>query len=134
MKHFAGLDWGSTGHAVCVIDEQGAVVAQLDVQHTAEGLQRLVTQLARIALPQELPVAIERPNGLVVDILVEAGHPVVPIHPNALKACRPRYRAAGGKSDPGDAYILADGNERKGNERTSILSPRKERFNPPPPH
>ena len=25
-----------------------------------------------------------------------------------VKACRPRYRAAGGKSDPGDAYMLAD--------------------------
>jgi transposase len=56
----------------------------------------------------ELPIAIERPSGLLVDTLVEAGHPVIPIHPNVLKACRPRYRAAGGKSDPGDAYILAD--------------------------
>ena len=39
---------------------------------------------------------------------MEAGHPVVPIHPNVVKACRPRYRAAGGKSNPGDAYMLAD--------------------------
>ena len=30
------------------------------------------------------------------------------IHPNVVKACRPRYRAAGGKSDPGNAYMLAD--------------------------
>lgn len=108
MNHYAGLDWGSAEHAACVIDEQGTVVAQLDVQHTAEGLRKLLTQLGRIAPPQELSIAIERPSGLVVDTLVEAGHPVVPIHPNALKACRPRYRAAGGKSDPGDAYILAD--------------------------
>jgi len=108
MKHFAGLDWGSTEHAACVVDEQGKVVAQLDVKHTAEGLKKLLTQLGRIAPPSELSIAIERPSGLVVDTLVEAGHPVVPIHPNALKACRPRYRAAGGKSDPGDAFILAD--------------------------
>ena len=108
MKYFAGLDWGSVEHAACVIDEQGTVVAQLDVQHTAEGLRKLLAQLARVTSPEELPVAIERPSGLVVDTLVEAGHPVVPIHPNALKACRPRYRAAGGKSDPGDAYIIAD--------------------------
>lgn len=108
MQHFAGIDWGSAEHAACVIDEQGVGVAQLIVQHTAAGLQKLLIQLARIAPPQELPIAIERPSGLVVDTLVEAGHPVVPIHPNALKACRPRYRAAGGKSDPGDAYILAD--------------------------
>ena len=108
MKYFAGLDWGSVEHAACVIDEQGAVVAELDVKHTAEGLQKLLARLARIAPPNELPIAIERPSGIVVDTLVDAGHPVVPIHPNALKACRPRYRAAGGKSDPGDAYILAD--------------------------
>jgi transposase len=40
--------------------------------------------------------------------MTEAGHKVVPIHPNVVTACRPRYRAAGGKSDPGDACMLAD--------------------------
>jgi len=108
MKYFAGLDWGSVEHAACVVDEQGTVVAQLEVQHTAEGLGKLLRKLARIAPSQQLAVAIERPSGLVVDTLADAGHPVVPIHPNQLRACRPRYRAAGGKSDPGDAYILAD--------------------------
>jgi transposase len=108
MKYFAGLDWGSTRHAVCVVDERGVVTAELDVQHSAEGLQRLLRELARIAPAKDLSIAIERPSGVVVDTLIDAGHPVVPIHPNALKACRPRYRAAGGKSDPGDAYILAD--------------------------
>ena len=103
-----GLDWGSSEHAVCVIDEQAQPIVRLQVPHTAEGLKRLLAALAKIAPAEQLPVAIERPSGLVVDALTEAGHPVVPIHPNALKACRPRYRAAGGKSDPGDAYILAD--------------------------
>ena len=53
-------------------------------------------------------MAIERPSGLIVETLIDAGFPVVAIHPNVVKACRPRYRAAGGKSDPGDAYMLAD--------------------------
>jgi len=43
-----------------------------------------------------------------VDALVAAGHPVVPIHPNAVKAARPRYRSSGAKDDRGDAYLLAD--------------------------
>jgi len=103
-----GLDWGSAVHTACTMDHDGAVIAGIEVQHTAEGLRKLLSRLARIAPPGQLPVAIERPSGLVVDTLVDAGHPVVPIHPNQLKACRPRYRAAGGKSDPGDAYILAD--------------------------
>jgi len=32
----------------------------------------------------------------------------VPIHPNVVKATRPRYRSHGGKSDACDAYLLAD--------------------------
>jgi hypothetical protein len=44
----------------------------------------------------------------LVDRLLEAGHPVVPIHANAFHAARPRWEGAGSKSDPGDAYRLGD--------------------------
>jgi transposase len=108
MPFHAGLDWGGTSHAVCVVDDAGRVVARVEAHHDAAGLADLLAKLGRIAPPAELPVAIERPSGLVVDALAAAGHPVVPIHPNVVKACRPRYRAAGGKSDPGDAFMLAD--------------------------
>ena len=108
MGYHAGLDWGGAAHAVCVIDADGRVADRFEVTHTADGLAAMLARLARIAPAAELPVAIERPSGLIVEALIEAGHPVVPIHPNVVKACRPRYRAAGGKSDPGDAYPLAD--------------------------
>jgi transposase len=45
---------------------------------------------------------------LLVDSLVESGLTVVPIHPNVVKATRPRYRSHGAKSDATDAYLLAD--------------------------
>jgi transposase len=109
MTFVAGLDWGGAAHAICVIDKQtGAVTARFTVPHDAQGLRELLARLARHGLPAELPIAIERPSGLIVDTLVEAGHPVVPIHPNAVKAARPRYRASGAKDDRGDAYLLAD--------------------------
>ncbi len=108
MAFFVGLDWASQEHAVCVLDTDGRVPWQGRVEHSAAGLAELRHQLAQFGSPASLPVALERPSGLVVDTLLEAGHPVVPIHPNALKASRPRYSAAGGKSDPGDAFILAD--------------------------
>jgi transposase len=53
-------------------------------------------------------VAIEQSSGLVVDRLLAAGHPVVPVHATAFHAARPRWGAAGAKSDPGDSYKLAD--------------------------
>jgi transposase len=108
MSHTVGLDWGAGAHAVCVLDRDGSVATRFDCPHTAAGLSELMARLARIAAPAEMPVAIERPSGLVVETLIAAGHPVVPIHPNVVKACRPRYRAAGAKSDRGDAYMLAD--------------------------
>jgi transposase len=108
MSYFVGLDWGSAAHSACVVDSNGAVVAQLNAEHDAAGLSRLLKELGRVGPAAELPVAIERPDGLLVDTLVHAGHPIVPIHPNVLKASRPRYRAARSKSDPGDAYMLAD--------------------------
>jgi transposase len=108
MPLFGGCDWGGEAHAVSVVDEAGAVRWKATVAHSAEGLAKLVQQLAKLGPAAELPIAIERPTGLLVDTLVEAGHPVVPLHPNAVKACRPRYRAAGGKDDSGDSFMLAD--------------------------
>ena len=102
---FAGLDWASHIHALCVVDERGGVVERCEIAHEATGLAELKRRLRRLGSP---PVAIERPSGLLVDTLVEAGFTVVPIHPNAVKASRPRYRSHGGKSDASDAYVLAD--------------------------
>jgi len=108
MTYFVGLDWAAREHAVCVVDGRGVIVAQQTVAHTTAGMSELVTRLAKLAPVAELRVAIERPSGLIVDTLVESGFVVVPIHPNAVKASRPRYSAAQGKTDLGDAYLLAD--------------------------
>ncbi len=108
MRRFAGIDWASADHAVCVIDESAQVLHRAMVSHTREGLAELVRSLRKFGPSAELPVAIERPSGLLVDLLVEAGFQVVPIHPNAVKASRPRYAAAASKTDLGDAFMLAD--------------------------
>jgi len=108
MRFFVGIDWASQAHAVCVLDDAGRLHWQGSAPHTAEGLAELLGRLRRFRTRGALRVALERPSGLLVDTLVEAEFEVVPIHPNALKASRPRYSAAGGKSDPGDAFILAD--------------------------
>lgn len=106
--HFCGIDWAQDKHDACILDPSGQVCTRFAFAHTAEGLTELIRRLDRFGDRKQLPIAIERPSGLLVDTLVEAGFPVVPIHPNALKATRPRYSAALGKADPGDAYIAAD--------------------------
>jgi transposase len=104
-KRFAGLDWASRTHAACVIDEHASVHLQFEIKHDAAGLAELCRRLRSAGVTA---IAIERPSGLIVDALLEAGFTVVPIHPNVVKATRPRYRSHGGKSDATDAYLLAD--------------------------
>jgi transposase len=103
---FAGLDWATRAHAVCIIDAAGRVLERFEVTHDRDGLAELRRRLARCG--SRVRIAIERPSGLIVDALVDAGHQVFPIHPNAVKASRPRYRSHGAKSDASDAYLLAD--------------------------
>ena len=108
QRYTVGLDWAQETHAVCVIDAAGEIVGRFDVRHDRKGLADLVRRLLRFGEPTVVPIALERPSGLLVDALVEAGFVVVPIHPNVVKACRSRYSTVHAKSDPGDAYLLAD--------------------------
>lgn len=101
----AGIDWASEEHALCVVDERGASVAGELFSHEEAGIRALVARLRTLGVCR---VAIERPDGLLVDRLLEAGLTVLPVHPNKLKATRPRYEAAGGKSDGFDAFVLAE--------------------------
>lgn len=125
MSVFVGLDWGGSSHAVCVLDSSGKVLDRFTIDHDRDGLAALVARLRRRGEPGKTPIAIERPSGLLVDSLVEAGFLVTPVHPNVVKACRPRYRAVAAKSDPGDAYILADVLRTDGH-RLAPLSPQSD--------
>jgi transposase len=105
---FTGIDWAAETHAVCVMSAAGKIVAQFTVSHSADGIATLIRRLARYGDPDGMQVAIERPNGRLVDLLLEAGHPVVPVKPNAIKAWRDGEVLSGAKSDAGDAVIIAE--------------------------
>jgi len=100
-----GIDWARDDHAVSVVDARGREVARCMVEHTAVGLRELVGFLARRGAGE---VAIERPDGPVIDTLLEAGITVVVISPNQVKNLRGRYGSAGNKDDRFDAFVLAD--------------------------
>lgn len=106
---FVGIDWAAKTHAVCVLDAAGRRIAAFTTPHTATGFARLAARLARLVEdPESVPIAIERPDGRLVDALLEAGHPVVPVKPNAIKAWREGEVISGAKSDAGDAEVIAE--------------------------
>lgn len=103
IRRFAGIDRAKAAHAVCVVDERGVVTKRFDVDHDAAGLRELARRLGDID-----GVAIERPDGPVVDALLGAGIPVTVIASRHVKALRTRHGLAGNKDDRMDAFILAD--------------------------
>jgi transposase len=105
---FVGIDWASERHAVCVVDDAGRKATAFQIAHTADGFDQLVARLCRYGDPAGLPVAIERPDGRLVDRLLEAGHPVVPVQPNAIKAWRDAEVLSGARNDPSDAALIAE--------------------------
>ena len=108
MRYYVGVDWADREHAVWVEDEQGAKVEARTVPHTAGGFSEWGRWLdERRAQGIELWAAIEKPEGRVVDFLLDHGVVVYPLNPKALDRARDRFRASGAKSDPFDAQVAA---------------------------
>jgi transposase len=109
MEHgtirFGSVDWGSEGHAACVVDAEGTAIDEFQVAHTGAGLTELCRRFRRAGVQR---VAIERPDGPVVDALMDAGLEVVVVSSRAVKGLRTRYGLAGNKDDRSDAFMLAD--------------------------
>lgn len=104
MAKTAGIDWASEAHEICISDG-GEVAARWSAAHDERGIADLCSRLTKLGVER---VAIERPDGILVERLLDAGLVVLAIHPNQLKAARPRYAVAHGKSDRFDAFVLAE--------------------------
>jgi len=114
---FPGVDWASEEHASCVVDADGRIIEGRRYRHDERGITALCKRLVEIGV--EL-VAIERPDGLLIERLLDAGLAVIAIHPRS--AMRPRFSAAGGKSDSFDSFVLAE-LARTDSRRYRILVP-----------
>jgi transposase len=101
----AGVDWARDDHAVSIVDQRGREIDRATVEHSAAGLRELLTILAKHGVGE---VAIERPDGPVIDTLLGADITVVVISPNQVKNLRGRYGSVGNKDDRFDAFVLAD--------------------------
>ena len=103
---FAGIDWGGEHHQLCVVDNAGKRLTQRRVAHDVAGLADLRRELARFG--EEMPIAIERSEGLLVEHLQAYGHVLFAVSPRIAARARERYKVASVKDDRFDAFVLAD--------------------------
>lgn len=149
MVWFAGVDWGSRKHQVCVVDAAGKVVGEREFEHGGAGLSQMADWLLSFATggEPEVGVAVETPRGPVVESLMERGFVVHSINPEAARpfpgphlaggregrparcagaglgpAHRPTLSAAPGADRPGDHRVAGVVASRRG---TYLAGPRR---------
>jgi transposase len=105
QERTAGIDLASEEHRLVVVEADGHRLEERRFAHSEDGVSGLVRRLLELGVAR---VALEQPNGLVVDRLLDAGIAVVAVPRNQLAAARDRYRSGGGKPDGFDGYVLAE--------------------------
>ena len=105
IRRYAGIDWASRAPCGLRHRRAGRRSSGFEVEHTEAGPAGARSGGCKAGVDG---VAIERPDGPVIDALLEAGLRVVVIASRHVKALRTRHGLAGNKDDRADAFVLAD--------------------------
>jgi transposase len=106
---FLGIDWGEHRHDLCLLDQDGRVLAARRIADGLGGVGELHALVAAHAEdPAQVAVGIETDRGLLVGALVAAGYQVYGVNPQVVSRYRGRHQVSRAKSDRGDAKVLAD--------------------------
>jgi transposase len=98
---YIGIDWADRKHDICALSPKGDVLTEFIITDDPTGFEQLNTFLKT---QDKIEILIERPNGLLVEFLIQHGWCVKWIPPNISAFRRPRRS----KTDTGDAFLLAN--------------------------
>jgi transposase len=106
---FLGIDWGEHHHDLCLLDQDGRLLAAGRITDGLAGAGELHALVAAHAQdPGQVAVGIETDRGLLVGALLAAGYQVYAVNPQVVSHYRNRHGSSRAKSDRGDAKVLAD--------------------------
>lgn len=109
-RWYAGVDWASESHHVCLTDDAGTKLGEKIFKHGGEGLAEMAAWLIAMSGcvdPSQIHIAIEVPHGPVVESLIERRFNVYGINPKQMDRFRDRFTLAGAKDDSRDAETMA---------------------------
>jgi transposase len=106
---FLGVDWGEAHHELCLLDQDGSILAARRITDGLAGVGELHALVAaHTDEPAQVAVAIETDRGLLVGALLATGYQIYAVNPQTVSHYRGRYGSSRAKSDRGDAKVLAD--------------------------
>jgi transposase len=119
QPYFAALDWAKDHHDIIVVDRNGALVADFQFAHTAEGWAHFDQQMEKFS---RCPLTIETSSGPAVDQLLQRDYPIYPVNPKAAERYRERKCPSGNKTDRYDAWSLADALRTDGHAWVQLIA------------
>jgi hypothetical protein len=112
---YVGIDWAVEGHAVTLLTRPGEVLESLVIANTLKGFLKLLEAIHKqmgknkpAPTPGDVLFIIEDRNQRLVDFLLAQDFTGYLMEPNRMTGYRLRYRSSGNKTDPDDAFIMAD--------------------------
>lgn len=103
---FIGIDWADQEHAICVFTREDKPQAGTLVQKP-EAISAWVNSLTARFGNGKIAIAVERPNGPLVHVLMQYENLLIyPINPKQLARYREAVFPSQGKDDPSDARLL----------------------------
>ena len=109
--HWIGFDVGKAFHWVCVLDGEGQVILSRRVDATEEQLEVVLSKIAAFGNTEERMVGVDIVGGpatLLEALLLARGERVRYLSGTAVNRARDAYIGGEHKSDPKDAYVIAD--------------------------
>ena len=107
-----GDDWAEAQHDIEVQDVEGRVLVRRRLREGVDGLAEfhavVAEHLGEDEDPSQVLIGIETDRGPWPQALIAAGYTVYPINPLRVARYRERHGTSGGKSDKGDAHVLAE--------------------------
>jgi len=110
MKVYLGIDWGHKKHDAMFLNQVGACLAQLSIPHNPQGFLQLDYTREQLGVSQDdCIVGLETAHNLLIDFFWDRGYQqVYVVPPSVTRSNRGRYRSSGARSDPTDAFVVAD--------------------------
>lgn len=107
-KAWAGIDVGKRHHWVCVVDQDGEQLLSVKVANDQAGIETVIGSVTGLAGKVTWAVdIIGAPSALLLAVLSQAGQPVRYASGRLVAAMSGAYSGEG-KTDPKDAYVIAE--------------------------
>jgi transposase len=110
-----GIDWATESHTVTLLTRPGEALETLVITNTLKGFLTLLDAIRRhigkdkpAPSPKDVLFIIEDRNQRLVDFLLAQDFTGYLMEPSRMTGYRLRYRSSGNKTDPDDAFIMAD--------------------------